>query len=607
MLTLHSLGTFDVQLNHTSLLDKRDAKRGLLLIYLAEAGKPQPRSKLAHLLWPRVEVETARTNLRTLLMRMRRDGLAPFLQMDRSSVTLVNLREIDYDCAALRTLAHDRVHAPIAALTAAIDRYHGDFLETVVLDEYPELDEWAAAVRVEMEIAAVRVLSTLVTRGLETGAAAAVRPYAAHLARLAPFDDAAAELNVRTLADVGEVAAALLYFQQYRRHLAAEMDLEVASPTLLKLVEEISRPQVAREIAPVAPRPAPPGAVKFAEVHIVGRTREAARLEQLLEEGARLISVTGMGGIGKTVFVHSRLPTLSTRCAGRLYQVDCRGHEADGGTAAAMLLQTVVSGLGMKPDGGTPVFDRVCAALAGAPVCLVLDNFETVDAAAPTVAQLLAALPALTVITTTRRALRLKDEAIIELHGLGTCPHDNDPSEAAAFFVQRVRQERMGFAPTPADNGLVEAICGQLGGHPLAIELAAAQVDFYGLAELQELAGRDERLPGTAPCIAAPGRGRIRLVLVASAGAPVCCPTPAGQRSWRRRARPPQPLFPGPVRSGRPLPLLVHPQSAPFRPTHAYPDGCVSGVGKRRRPRGLGVAGARRAQLRRVPVLDTAA
>ncbi|MCB0073719.1 MAG: hypothetical protein KDE20_19760, partial [Caldilineaceae bacterium] len=149
------------------------------------------------------------------------------------------------------------------------------------------------------------------------------------------------------------------------------------------------------------------------------------------------------------------------------------------------------SGLGLKPDRSSNRFDLVRTALDGAPAYLVLDNFETLDAAAPTVAQLLAALPALTVITTTRRALRLKDEAIIELHGLDTRPTDDGPSEAAAFFVQRVRQERMDFAPTRADGRLVESICRRLGGHPLAIELAAAQLDFFGLAELRELTGQD--------------------------------------------------------------------------------------------------------------------
>ena len=97
MLTLHTLGRLDVQLNDASLIDGKDVKWGLLPVYLAEAGKPQSRSELAHLLWPQAEVETARTNLRTLLMRMRRGGFARFLQADRSSVALLNQREIDYD------------------------------------------------------------------------------------------------------------------------------------------------------------------------------------------------------------------------------------------------------------------------------------------------------------------------------------------------------------------------------------------------------------------------------------------------------------------------------------------------------------------------------
>ena len=518
MLTIVTLGELDVRLEGVSLLDGKDAKWGLLPVYLVEAGRPQPRSELARFLWPLVEVETARTNLRTLLMRMRREGMDPYFQANRSSVALVNLQEVDYDCAVLRRLAKERAGATLDALKAAADRYRGDFLDTVALDEYPALDEWAIAVRVEMEIAAVHVLSALVTRGLESGAAAAVRPYAAQLTSLTPFDDAAAELYVRTLAEAGEVAAALLYFQQYQRDLAAEMALEVASPSLLRLVEEISRPRVVRERPqelpaqppaeppvqpPAQPQEPAPGSVHFASGHIVGRADARARLEQLLDQGVRLISVTGMGGIGKTAFVHSRLHELSARCDGRLYEVDCRGHAVDAGTAAATLLHTIAVDLRIRLAGDQPVFDQVRAALAGAPACLILDNFETLDAAAPTVAQLVAALPALTVITTTRRALRLRDEAIIELHGLDTRPGGDGWSEAAAFFVQRVRQERTGFALTQTDRQLVESICRRLGGHPLAIELAAAQADFYGLAELREIVGRDAT-PLAAPYQDAP-------------------------------------------------------------------------------------------------------
>ncbi|MCB0073718.1 MAG: hypothetical protein KDE20_19755, partial [Caldilineaceae bacterium] len=105
MLTIVTLGQFDVRLEDVSVLAGKDAKWGLLLVYLAEAGTPQSRGKLARFLWPLVEIETARTNLRTLLMRMRREGLAPFLQADRSSVALANRDEIEYDCAVLRACA----------------------------------------------------------------------------------------------------------------------------------------------------------------------------------------------------------------------------------------------------------------------------------------------------------------------------------------------------------------------------------------------------------------------------------------------------------------------------------------------------------------------
>ncbi|MEZ4559483.1 MAG: hypothetical protein R2854_24115 [Caldilineaceae bacterium] len=308
------------------------------------------------------------------------------------------------------------------------------------------------------------------------------------MATLAPYDDVAAELYVRTLAENGDVAAALLYYQEYRRRLHEDMSVDVTRPSLLQLVAQINRPHVVRETLPdlrTPPATTAPRADRLVDRQIVGRTRERARLEQLLDRGDRLISVTGMGGIGKTAFVRSRLHDLSTRCAGRLYTVDCRGHRVNAGTACGHAPPhhcrrcTLTAcgrhgciwpgslgagrcarlfGLGQLRDAGRggPDGGPVAGGAAGS------DRHHDHTSRPP--------------------PQRRSDHRVARA---GHAP-DGRRSAGRLFFVQRVRQERMDFAPTrgrPAG----ESICRRLGGHPLAIELAAAQLDFFGLAELREL------------------------------------------------------------------------------------------------------------------------
>ncbi|MEZ4582911.1 MAG: hypothetical protein R3A10_14950 [Caldilineaceae bacterium] len=227
-------------------------------------------------------------------------------------MALANRDEIEYDCAVLRACTKGASAATLdARWRAAADRYHGDFLETVVLDEYPALDEWACAVRVELEIAAVRVLSTLTARCLDTGGAKR-QSLCRAIGHTGPLRRRRGRTVCTHLGRERRRGLLLLYFQEYRRRLHEDMSVDVTRPSLLQLVAQINRPHVVRETLPdlrTPPATTGPRADRLVDRQIVRRTANA-RLEQLLDRGDRLISVTGMGGIGKTAFVRN----LTTTC-----------------------------------------------------------------------------------------------------------------------------------------------------------------------------------------------------------------------------------------------------------------------------------------------------
>ena len=131
--------------------------------------------------------------------------------------------------------------------------------------------------------------------------------------------------------------------------------------------------------------------------------------------------VYGTQGIGKTTFVRSQYPTLEVRFGGRLYTVDLRGYvpqTMSTDSAGETLLGALANAMDLQPNLDLPLFQHVQIALATAQACVVVDNFETLQAAAPTLAHLVDATPGLTVIVTSRSLLRLRHEAQLAMEGL---------------------------------------------------------------------------------------------------------------------------------------------------------------------------------------------
>ncbi len=200
----------------------------------------------------------------------------------------------------------------------------------------------------------------------------------------------------------------------------------------------------------------------------IGRSDDLARLGALLDDGQRLITVLGPGGMGKT--------RLARQVAGLSSLPACLT-DISHATSADGICAAVADALG-QTSIRTTGFEAVGQALAGrGPLLLVLDNLEQVtEAAAAAVAAWLAVAPRLSVLATSRERLGVRGEVVHELGPLGL-PGDADASdgcEAVRLFVERARAARPDFvAEREADA--VAAIVQRLDGIPLAIELAAAR------------------------------------------------------------------------------------------------------------------------------------
>ena len=278
-----------------------------------------------------------------------------------------------------------------------------------------------------------------------------------------PLREALAAHLMVALYRCGRQADALDAFARTRAHLVDELGLEpgpalsVLQTQILAHAPELYRPA---EVAQLPPRPT-----------LLGRAADVAAVIDLLGT-ARLITVTGLGGVGKTSLALEVAHRVGAIAFAELAPVA----GADGVPEAAL------RALGGTPDPDSSPAGTLLRLAATRDGLLVLDNFEHVLAAAPLIADLLRAAPRLKVLVTSRAALDLRDEQRYPLEPL-------EPHAAADLFVERARARAPALTLSEADRTAVAEVCRRVAALPLAIELAAARAGVLSPREIAERLG----------------------------------------------------------------------------------------------------------------------
>jgi predicted ATPase len=250
------------------------------------------------------------------------------------------------------------------------------------------------------------------------------------------------------------------------------------------------------------PRPLPLPAPR---TPLIGRAQELAAVKQLLLSGhARLVTLTGAGGSGKTRLGLQAASEVIDEFRGGVYFV-ALASIADPATVTS----TVAQVLGIRHTGGKPLAEALqdhLQLLVHAPTLLFLDNFEHLLAAAPLVVSLLEACAPLKVLVTSRAVLHVYGEHEFPVPPL-PLPEPGQMSSlkalsgnpAVTVFVQRAAAVKPEFALTAENAPVAAQICCRVDGLPLAIELAAARVKMLSpAAVLARLQSRLELLTGGA-------------------------------------------------------------------------------------------------------------
>lgn len=314
---------------------------------------------------------------------------------------------------------------------------------------------------------------------------------AAVLDRLDPatIDPALQLLRMRTLAAAGRTSDAIESFAAYRERLAGRLGADPDAELTALNAELLRTGDAAASVRTVGLRAAPNA--------LLGRDDDLRNLLIAVPDG-RLTTIGGAGGLGKTRLAHAVGAALTDRFE-RVVFVELAGARAADDVPLvlgdAVGARTVRAGRRLTDAPVTDLPTRIREALGARRTLLILDNCEqVVDAVAALTADLLAAVPSLTVLTTSRVPLLVAGERMVPLAPLDPATH------AADLFRERAAAARPDAA---LDPDLVRQVCARLDGLPLAIELAAARLRSMTLVELdRRLGDRFDLLVGgdrTAP------------------------------------------------------------------------------------------------------------
>lgn len=222
--------------------------------------------------------------------------------------------------------------------------------------------------------------------------------------------------------------------------------------------------------------------------HFVGRVEEVAEVRrQLGEAGSSLVTLTGSGGVGKTRLALEVAAQLLDGPGDGVWLVEL-AHVA----ASEHVAQKIATILGVREEPGRSVLDSVIEDLKEREITLVLDNCEhVVEASAEAADAVLKSCSEVRLLATSREPLGIDGEHVHRVPSLEVPPDDTDPRDLIAYeslqlFAERAVHHRPGFVLGVTNAVATAAICRQLDGIPLAIELAAARLRTMSVDEIED-------------------------------------------------------------------------------------------------------------------------
>jgi predicted ATPase/DNA-binding SARP family transcriptional activator/Flp pilus assembly protein TadD len=483
------LGPLEVRAGDRPIPLEAPKLRALLAILLLRANEPVARDVLIEELWAARPPATAAKIIKTYVSQLRRFlgpetiVTVPAGYRFRADPGSIDLRRFEQLVAEARVLGPS---AAVEMLREALALWRGPPLADFSYEPWAQLEiERLAELRLEAVEARIDAELTLKGSGLV--------PELEHLVAENPLRERLRAQLMLALYRSGRQADALAVYRDTRQALVETFGIE-PGPALRQLERAILEQEASLDATSAEPASSSAGrstaTLSGGSSSFIGRRRELREVRALLgRPDVQLLTLTGAAGSGKT--------RLALEAVGGLDDApDAILVELAPVTDAGLVATTMADALGLGERPGRTSTDVLLDHLRHRRSLLVLDNFEQVLHAAPTLTTLLDGAPGVTLLVTSRTPLGLVDEQLYPVPPLGL-PDLSGPrtparlrrTEAIRLFVDRAREASPGFRLTEANADAVAELCVRLDGLPLALELAAARSNLLSPRALLDRLG----------------------------------------------------------------------------------------------------------------------
>lgn len=451
-------------------------KAELLLVFLALEKRPFGREYIANLLWEDRTQQQALSNLRTIITMLRK-RLGDYLDFTRQTLSLDWSKQITIDVDQLDKAASESLISDAHIL----ESFRGNFLQDVIVQDNNSFNLWIASRRDAYHQILTTVYLHHVERLQRAGEPAQARVYLDRMIALDPYNEAGCRLMMRLQAIEGQQAAALATYQRFATQIETAFGLEPenATQTLYHRIQLAG--QQARHPLPLYLMP------------FIGREQELTELANLLaDETCRLITLTGIGGVGKT--------RLATQLAENTQQL---GQFLNGVLFISMekiasfsgLLDRLAIELDLQSTDATSLESTILHHLAEREMLIILDYMDNlIDSNIRWfIGQLLTETVATKVFITARSRLDIRGEWHYPIRGL------SDDAARQLFHLQAT-QVAPSLQILEDDLRHIDTICQAVSGMPLGIELAARWLGSVPLGDLARAIAEDITILQTDDC-----------------------------------------------------------------------------------------------------------
>lgn len=478
-LQINVLGKPQIWLDGKQLTRFSTAKTEALLYFLASTRQAHSRETLAGLLWSEMPETTARRNLTKSLTVLRR-LLGPFLRIEAQRVGFDPELHFDLDEAVFRAAcASDDLEPEAIAL------YRGDFLAGFFAKGAVLFEEWLLIQREQLRNLAIDMLERLIERAVAKRAFADGAAYSRRLLELDPWRETAHRRLMLMQARQGQHAAALAQYALCKQLLADELGVD-PMPETEAVYRRIKAARNARLVS------LPQAATLF-----IGRNRELAFIERLLQDPAcRLVTITGLGGAGKTRLA-SAAAQRAIQGSTQLFLNGVAFVSLVGVDRTTAVAPAVANALNVPLSNAITPHRALLNFLHNRELLIVLDNLEHLLSAADLISEILEYCPDVKLLVTSREPLNLATEWRLNIDGLPVPPDKRlgiealQGYESVELFVRAAAKVNTSFELSEANSAAVAELCRLVAGVPLALQLAATWLRAMPVSSIVTALKRD--------------------------------------------------------------------------------------------------------------------